>query len=87
MTKAQKHKAGACQGEGLTRYPLHLHPPGLDASFSQPLLGDDAADVVGEDEGGLQDGYGFGVRVGCRLVDGDVQSPAVVLHPRHLHVL
>lgn len=74
-------------GDGLTRYSLHLHPPGLDPSFSESLLGDNAADVVGEDEGGLQDGYRLGMRVGRWFVDGDVQGSAVILHPRHLHVL
>lgn len=67
--------------------PLHLHAPGLDAALGQPLLGDDAADVVGEDEVGLQDGQGLGVGVGAGLVDDDVQRSAVVLHPGHLHVL
>lgn len=71
----------------LTCNPLHLHAPSLDASLGQPLLGDDAADVVGEDEVGLQDGKGLGVRVGARLVDDDVQRSAVVLNTRHLHVL
>ena len=40
----------------LTCDPLHLHTPGLDATLCKPLLCDDAADVVGEDEVGLQDG-------------------------------
>lgn len=67
--------------------PLHLHAAGLDATLGEPLLGDDAADVVGEDEVGLQDGQRLGVRVGAGLVDDDVERPAVVLHTRHLHVL
>lgn len=54
--------------------------PRLDASLCQPLLCNDAADVVGEDEVGLQDGQRLGVRVGAGLVDDDVQGPAVVLH-------
>lgn len=71
----------------LTGYPLHLHAPGLDAALGQALLGDDAADVVREDEGGLEDGEGLGVGAGRGLVDGDVQGAAVVLHTCHLHVL
>lgn len=71
----------------LTCNPLHLHASGLDATFGQPLLGDDAADVVGEDEVGLQDGQGLGVGVGAGLVDDDVQCSAVVLNARYLHVL
>lgn len=71
----------------LTSDPLHLHAPGLDATLRQPLLCDDAADVVGEDEVGLQDGQGLGVRVGTGLMDDDVQRAAVVLNTGHLHVL
>lgn len=71
----------------LTCNPLHLHAPGLDATLGQPLLGDDATDVVGEDEVGLQDGQRLGVGVGAGLMDDDVQCPAVVLDARHLHVL
>lgn len=67
--------------------PLHLHAAGLDATLGEPLLGDDAADVVGKDEVGLKDGQRLGVRVGAGLVDDDVERPAVVLHARHLHVL
>lgn len=59
----------------------------MDATLGQPLLGDDAADVVGEDEVGLQEGQGLGVGVGAGLMDDDVQCSAVVLHARHLHVL
>lgn len=71
----------------LTCNPLHLHAPGLDATLCQPLLCDNAADVVGEDEVGLQDGQGFGVWVGAGLMDDYVQCSAVVLNTRHLHVL
>lgn len=56
----------------LTCDPLHLHAPGLDATFGQPLLGDDAAYVVGEDEVGLQDGQGLGMGVGAGLMDDNV---------------
>lgn len=70
-----------------TSDPLHLHAPGLDATLRQPLLCDDAADVVGEDEVCLQDGQGLGVRVGAGFMDDDVQCSAVVLYTRHLHVL
>lgn len=75
------------RGRPLTSYPLHLHAPGLDAALGQPLLGNDAADVVREDEGGLEDGEGLGVGAGCRLVDDDIQGTAVILHSGHLHVL
>lgn len=75
------------RGRPLTSYPLHLHTPGLDAALGQPLLGNNAADVVREDEGGLEDGEGLGVGAGCRLVDDDIQGTAVVLHSGHLHVL
>lgn len=74
-------------GAALTSYSLHLHASRLDAALGQALLGDDAADVVREDEGGLQDGEGLGMGAGCRLVDGDIQGAAVVLHAGHLHVL
>lgn len=43
--------------------------------------------MVREYEGGLEDWEGFGVGAGCRLVDGDVQGAAVILHAGHLHVL
>lgn len=75
------------QDQPLTSYPLHLHAPRLDAALGQALLGDDAADMVREDEGGLEDGEGFGVGAGCRLVDGDIQGTAVIFHTSHLHVL
>lgn len=71
----------------LTGYPLHLHTPGLDAALGQALLGDDAADMIREHEGGLQDGEGLRVWAGGRLVDGDIQGTAVILHSCHLHVL
>lgn len=71
----------------LTCNPLHFHASGLDATLGQPLLGDDAADVVSEDEVGLQDGQGLGMGVGAGLVDDDVQCSAVVLNARNLHVL
>lgn len=61
-----------CWGQPLTSDPLHLHAPRLDAALGQALLGDDAADVVREDEGGLEDGEGLGVGAGRRLVDGDI---------------
>lgn len=66
---------------------MHLHASGLDATLRQSLLGDDAADVVGEDEVGLQNGQGLGVGVGAGLVNDDIQRSAVVLNARHLHVL
>lgn len=47
------------QDQALTSYPLHLHAPRLDAALGQALLGDDAADVVREDKGGLEDGEGL----------------------------
>lgn len=47
------------QDQALTSYPLHLHAPCLDAALGQALLGDDAADVVREDKGGLEDGEGL----------------------------
>lgn len=60
------------QDQALTSYPLHLHAPRLDAALGQALLGNDAADVVREDKGGLEDGEGLGVGAGGRLVDGDI---------------
>lgn len=71
----------------LTGYPLHLHAPGLDAALGQALLGNNAADMIREHEGGLQDREGLRVRAGGRLVNGDVQGTAVILHSCHLHVL
>lgn len=81
-----------CSGESLrlrslTSYPLHLHAPGLDAALGQALLGNNAADMIREHEGGLQDREGLRVWAGGRLVDGDVQGTAVILHSCHLHVL
>lgn len=75
------------QDQPLTSYPLHLHAPRLNAALGQALLGNDAADVVREDEGGLEDGEGLGVGTGRRLVDGDIQGTAVIFHTSHLHVL
>lgn len=49
-------------------YPLHLHAPGLDAALGQALLGNNAADMIREHEGGLQDREGLRVRAGGRLV-------------------
>lgn len=43
--------------------------------------------MVREHKGGLQDREGLRVRAGGRLVDGDVQGAAVILHSCHLHVL
>lgn len=83
LVKAEGFKASCL----LTCDPLHLHAPGLDATFGQPLLGDDAADVVSEDEVGLQNGQWLGVGVGAGLMDDDVQCSAVVFNTRHLHVL
>lgn len=60
--------------------PLHLHLPRLDASLCQPLLCNDAADVVGKDEVGLQDGQRLGMWVGAGLMNDDVQGPAVILN-------
>lgn len=71
----------------LTSYPLHLRAPGLDAALGQALLGNNAADMIREHEGGLQDGEGLRVWAGGRLVDGDVQGTAVILHSCYLHVL
>lgn len=71
----------------LTSYPLHLHTSGLDAALGQALFGDDAADMIREHEGGLQDGEGLRVWAGGRLVDSDIQGSAVILHSCHLHVL
>lgn len=71
----------------LTGNPLHLHSPGLNATFGQPLFGDDASYVVSKDEVGLQDGHGFGMWVGAGLMDDNIQCSAVVLDTRHLHVL
>lgn len=53
---------------------MHLHAACLDAALGQALLGNDAADVVREDEGGLKDGEGLGVGAGCWLVDGDIEG-------------
>lgn len=47
------------QDRALTSYPLHLHAPRLYAALGQALLGDDAADMVREDKGGLEDGEGL----------------------------
>lgn len=63
-----------------TCYPLHFHAPGLDAALGQSLFGDDAANVICEDEVGLQDWDRLGVRVRRGLVNDDVQSPAVIFH-------
>lgn len=71
----------------LTCYSLHLGAPGLDAALGQALLGDDAANVIGKDERGLQDGEGLRVGAGGRLVDYYVQGSAVILYSGHLHVL
>lgn len=71
----------------LTCNPLHLHAPGLDATFGQPLLSDYAADMIGKDEVSLQDGQRLGVGVGAGFMDDNVQRSAVVLNTRHLHVL
>lgn len=71
----------------LTCNPLHFHASSLNATLGESLLGDDAADVIGEDEVGLQDWQGLGVRVGARFMNNNIQSSAVVLDTRHLHVL
>lgn len=74
-------------GAALTCYSLHLGAPCLDAALGQALLGDDAADVIREDERGLQDRERLRVRAGGRLVDDDVQGSAVILDSSHLHIL